>query len=72
VYDRDNDMMTTTTTAINKKSPVAAYMQLKDIIYRQIKEGEFKPHDMMPSERALQKIRYQQDNRQISPPETNR
>ena len=53
MYDRDNDMMTTTTTAINKKSPVAAYMQLKDIIYRQIKEGEFKPHDMMPSEAEL-------------------
>ncbi|NOY64770.1 MAG: GntR family transcriptional regulator [Nitrospirae bacterium] len=41
------------TMIINKKSPVAAYKQLKDIIYRKIKDGEFKPHEMMPSEAEL-------------------
>lgn len=38
---------------INKKSPIAAYKQLKDIIYRQIKNSEIKPHEMVPSEAEL-------------------
>ncbi len=42
-----------TDSTINKKSPVAAYRQLKDIIYRWIKEGHYKPHQMLPSEAEL-------------------
>lgn len=38
---------------INKKSPVAAYVQLKNIISSQIKNGDIKPHEMLPSEAEL-------------------
>lgn len=39
--------------AINKNAPIAAYKQLIDIIYGQIKTGDIKPHQMVPSESEL-------------------
>ncbi|MGD2080170.1 MAG: GntR family transcriptional regulator, partial [Nitrospirota bacterium] len=38
---------------INKRSAVAAYKQLKDIIYSQIRNGGIKPHEMLSSEAEL-------------------
>lgn len=45
--------MTATKLTINKRSAVAAYKQLKDIIYSQIKNGEIKPSEMLSSEAEL-------------------
>lgn len=38
---------------VNKRSPVPAYNQLMDIIYKRVKEKELQPHEMLPSETEL-------------------
>ncbi len=43
-------------TTINKRSPIPAYNQLSDIIYRQIKNRELLPNEMLPSETELCKM----------------
>ncbi|MFO0753455.1 MAG: GntR family transcriptional regulator [Thermodesulfovibrionales bacterium] len=43
-------------SAINKRSPIPAYNQLIEIIYQQIKNREFLPNEMLPSETELCKV----------------
>nr|HET6902273.1 GntR family transcriptional regulator [Ktedonobacteraceae bacterium] len=39
--------------AIFRKSPVPRYFQLKEIMRGKIRDGEWKPGDLIPSEREL-------------------
>ena len=38
---------------INKRSPIPAYNQLKNLLYNKIKNRELNPHQMLPSEAEL-------------------
>lgn len=40
-------------SAINKRSPIPAYNQLIEIIYQQIRNRDFQPNEMLPSETEL-------------------
>jgi GntR family transcriptional regulator len=42
-----------TSMDINTKSPIPLYIQLKELLVRQIRRGELHPHDRLPSEREL-------------------
>lgn len=38
---------------LNANSPIPLYIQLKELLVRQIRRGELHPHDRLPSEREL-------------------
>ncbi|HSV27069.1 MAG TPA: GntR family transcriptional regulator [Sedimentisphaerales bacterium] len=43
----------TTPSNLNPQGPVPLYIQLRDLLLRLIRQGKFKPHDQLPSEREL-------------------
>ncbi|HEX9412529.1 MAG TPA: GntR family transcriptional regulator, partial [Ktedonobacterales bacterium] len=40
-------------TTINRKGPLPLYYQLKEIMREHVRSGEWKPGDLIPSEREL-------------------
>lgn len=40
---------------VDQMSPVAVYIQLADLLAKQIEEGELKPRQLLPSESTLQR-----------------
>ena len=47
--------MTTTTKPLSSRSPQPLYVQIKDQLRQRILEGDFKPHERLPSENELMK-----------------
>lgn len=52
-YDKGNEWTGRRRSMISKQSPLPLYYQLEEYLKQQIESGEWKPGDIMPSEREL-------------------